>query len=57
MSKNLTFLAQVEGIEWFPIATMVIYLAFFAAVGYYVLKSKREREEWLKYGDKIKKKR
>lgn len=47
MSKNLTFLAQVEGIEWFPIATMVIYLAFFAGVGYYVFKTKGDRvDRW-----------
>lgn len=47
MSKHLTFLADIEGIAWFPIATMLLYLVFFAAVGYYVFKAKGDRvDRW-----------
>lgn len=47
MSKNLTFLADVDGIAWFPILTLLIYLVFFAFVGYYVIKTKGDRvDRW-----------
>ena len=40
MSKQISFLADVEGIALFPILTLLLYGVFFLAVGWYVYKTK-----------------
>ena len=45
--KFIHYLTSITGVEIFPLISLLVFFVFFLLLGYYVLKSDKERMKYL----------